>query len=481
MLTNTAQNPNASMDQARADVSRLLDQATPDDLVVMVGIGSGLHAKAIAEAERGPKLVVYENRPIIGEGVLVCNTLEKLAEAISEHVVYGPNGRVAVYPAPGGGPAIAETIQTVRQLVSEIMGRAKVDNQTRRQKNMLWAEYIAQNASALLASPDVTRWQSALAGVPALIIGAGPSLSDDLERISALDGKALFMGAASILGPLAEAGISPHCVTALEAKDESRQFVGLDMDQTLLAAASNSHPNHFAAWPGMLGHFHLVPWVAEAFGAMALPNGGHATSAAFTLALVWGCDPIILVGQDLAYSGGRVHAQGRIGGEDDPRQQNIEVPAIGGGTVLTSPVFHSYISWYQESAGYLARSKNPTRIINSTSQGALIPGMRHMPLDSAAEFCADVTFGRHELNNIYGGAAKPGRKTVSQGLQEAAIQVTRAIEAGPPAAMRGARPGSAVAYAAEGLTPGELAAQLPGRLKELLDLINTAKGVVDNG
>lgn len=483
------QNQGSGMIQARKNIARLMAQAGPKDLLVMVGLGSGRHAKAVLEYQNGPRLTVYDPKPdpgkldpALAEGLArleVCQDLNQLAEVIASQSVYGPQGRVAVFMAPGKDQSMAEPLQAVRKLVGDVMGRAKVDSQTRRQKNMLWAQYVADNAAAVMASPEVTGWRGVLAGVPALIIGAGPSLTDSLEHIAEYRDKMLLMGAASILGPLGKAGITPHCVTALEAKDESRQFVGLNMDEVLLAAASNSHPNHFKQWPGMIGHFHLIPWVAQVFGGMALPNGGHATSAAFTLALMWGCDPIILVGQDLAYSGGRVHAQGRIGGEDDGVHQQVEVTAIGGGTVMTSPVFFSYIGWYQESAGYLARSGNPTKVINSTTQGALIPGMIHMPLEQVINQCPDVTIGHQDMNNICRRSPKPMPKTVSMGLLAASKQVSQAIKAGTLAAMRGAQPGSAVAYAAEGLEPEELTHQLPDRFEQILEAINAIKGAIN--
>ena len=117
-------------------------------------------------------------------------------------------------------------LQAVRKLVGEVMGRAGVDSRTRLQKNDLWASYVAENTGAVMASPEVSAWRGILAGVPALIIGAGPSLTESLPQITACQDRMLLLGAASILGPLAKARLSPHCVTALEAKDESRQFVG---------------------------------------------------------------------------------------------------------------------------------------------------------------------------------------------------------------------------------------------------------------
>ncbi len=498
MLSPTRHNPGRDLDaglesamrQARNDVGRLLAQAKPDDMIIVLGLGSGCHVKAILEHGAGVRLTVFDpnqgRRSIAPQladelaTLVICRDFNQLTEELAAQTVYGPGGRVAVFPTPGHEQTMPGQLQAVRKLVGEVMGRARVDSRTRLQKNDLWASYVAENTGAVMAGPEVSAWRGILAGVPALIIGAGPSLTESLPQISTCQDRMLLMGAASILGPLDKARLTPHCVTALEAKDESRQFVGQERKKVLLAAASNSHPNHFRLWPGLTGHFHLLPWVAQAFGGTALPNGGHATSAAFTLALLWGCDPIILVGQDLAYTGGMVHAAGRVGGEDDGVRQQVAVPAIGGGTVMTSSVFHSYLSWYQESMGYLARSGNGTRVINCTTKGALIPGMVHMPLEQAINQCPDVTISHDDVNTIYRRSPKPRRKAVIKGLAAASEQVARAIKAGPTAAVRSARPGSAVAYAAEGLAHTDLADLLPGKLEHLLEFIKKAEGALND-
>ena len=48
----------------------------------------------------------------------------------------------------------------------------------------------------------------------------------------------------------------------------------------------------------------------ELTGCGGLPMSGSVSTVAFGLARLLGCSPIVLVGQDLAYSGGRTHAAG---------------------------------------------------------------------------------------------------------------------------------------------------------------------------
>ena len=121
--------------------------------------------------------------------------------------------------------------------------------------------------------------------------------------------------------------------------------------------------------------------------------------SAVSLGKVWGCDPIIMVGQDLAFTGGDVyHREGADGatqlvdtelsgqckltgfGPERSRTLNgnehaifnvVEVPAINGGTVLTSTSFNAFRQVLEDMARDWAGS---TALLNCTEGGANIEG-----------------------------------------------------------------------------------------------------------
>lgn len=453
---------------ARVELSHLLAGAGPDDLLVLAGSALGWHARAVLETVGGPRLLVYEPDPdarrAMDEHGPACRGLEvapdpdALAEILADHLVYGQVKRVAVFAPPAYQALAPEVVAQAKQAVSEASSRRAVDQATRRDKNLLWLEHLAINFKHILELPDPTGLAGAMAGVPCLVVGAGPSLDQSLEALAAHQHKALIVAAASALAPLRKKGVYPHVAVALEAKDESRQFSGADFSQTVLAAASASHPRHFSAWPGLRAMFHLQPWMAELSGkGLVLPSGGHAGSAGFSLAILWGCDPVILVGQDLAYTGGRFHAGGRPGGEDYQRPDLVDIPAIGGGLVPTSAEWLSYLGWYQEAAGYLARKGMAGRVINATAAGAAIAGFDHNDLSQVLGRLAPMADLRAGLFSAIGDLDRPQAVTLRQGLARArqgAEQAAAALDApGPGLARELAKPGSAASWVLEGLNP----------------------------
>jgi len=198
---------------------------------------------------------------------------------------------------------------------------------------------------------------------------------------------------------------------------------------------------------------------------------------AFSLAVLWGCDPIILVGQDLAYTHGRIHAAGRPGGEDEERPETLEVPAIDGGTAQTSPVMLSYILWYEEAANTLKASRR--RIINGTAAGAYLPGFEHNPFEEAVN---GLPPRKEALNLVVEAVNKVPRPTASFLVQRIA-QTRLDLEAvlkqmeqeGLEAAISSMKKGSIAAAVIENMRAGEEPEQTKASLKQVLETLANMK------
>ncbi len=383
---------------ARAELAdQGLDLLRPNDLILLVGLGLGWHARALLDRSPNINLLIFEpnqnTRALASalgpnlDGVEVFGAENDLLAHLAQVLVYETGRQVKVVSVQAYREAQPELCNQVETLVDRQTQRGRVDRLNRAAKRAQWLGHLEQNIKYLLELPDLTRLSGRYRGAPALVIGAGPSLDQSLPLLARQDrGPLLTIAAASALTPLARVGIHPDVVLALEAKDESRQLAMADPDRTLVAAASGAHPNHFHNYPGCHALFHLFPWLPKVLGqGLAVANGGHVTSAAFTMALIWGCDPIVLVGQDLAFSQGRTYAQGRPGADDQTVFQTMTVPAIGGVTVETSLVMAGYIDWYREAAAYLDQGGQGPRLVNASAQGAWLPGFEHQDLRSVLE------------------------------------------------------------------------------------------------
>lgn len=266
------------------------------------------------------------------------------------------------------GPAVAMNMRT-----SQV--RAKI-----------WVTHLLRNLP-YLASRQHFMAGSYLAGcsLPAFIVGNGPSLEKNRAHMQgAYDCGVVFAvnAATHLVNHHIQVVTESNDIRHKLSRDDVISCFALHSDPRVLAHAENLAP----IWCGEIGGI-----IAGLTGIPSLAVCGSSSATAVDLARRMGFSPIVLVGQDLSYPGGRVYA-----GQDSAVQQDgerltfdwrgpsydradplpayhdaIEVEAYGGGTINTSSTFVPLIRWL-ESATW----KAPYESINATEGGVRVPGWR---------------------------------------------------------------------------------------------------------
>lgn len=256
------------------------------------------------------------------------------------------------------------------------------------------------NAEAVLACPGVSSLFYHFDGLPAVLAAAGPSLEKTIPALQKLQDRVLIACVNTAYPILRKNGVRPHIVFTMDHNE--RNVLSFDDDtpspETYLIADPRIHPRivrHFyprvflVSWrsttetlgdpapldripvPKMSGNS-LYMWLQELSGSKGdvFGPGSVAVVGFHTLARL-GCRPIILAGQDLAFTEQKVYAGGTIFDDKSlPQDSNVthEVPSVGGGTVGTSDTLHLYRKLLEHE---IARFKIP---VFNTSSGALING-----------------------------------------------------------------------------------------------------------
>lgn len=122
-----------------------------------------------------------------------------------------------------------------------------------------------------------------------------------------------------------------------------------------------------------------------------LYTGGSVAHSATDFARFIGCDPIIFVGQDLAFTNNETYAFKNYGGEYSDKK--LKVIDIFGKEIYTSISLNNFKLNFEI---YIAINKNNT-FINSTEGGANINGTLIMPLNDIYELVEMVD--KNILNN----------------------------------------------------------------------------------
>lgn len=387
------------------------------DLVVLCGASSRRLAHALAA--RGQRRILAFS-PVEGEGfpavAVVAGELTEVKGALRAFSNPLPK-RLAFIP-PAGDELPRESYQALLDLVGQALDSTQVERNTISSFGETWAKQGLANLANLARVPSIAALKGAFTGIPMVLLAPGPSLSKNAHLIPALKGKALLVTMSHALSALQKHGIEPDVVLALDAQDLRYHFDHYPIERIpalVLGATVRPELYHLRAQRvfSFSGNASLESWFFGALGEeMHLPSGGSVSHCAFSLGVRMGCDPILLVGQDLAFTGGRVYATGSCdagtsvaqdeqgkftlqgysdqyrklavvnGAERSAPARLLTVPGFDGGEVQTSFSFQLFRRWFEESARHL---KDTVQLWNCTEGGAYIDGFRHLPLAHALE------------------------------------------------------------------------------------------------
>jgi hypothetical protein len=254
-----------------------------------------------------------------------------------------------------------------------------------------FVENLLRNLPGLVGVPSVDGAAGAWEGRPAIVVASGPSLSRHLDRLREIENDTLLIAVGTAARLLVRAGIRPHVVVSLDpAAHNADYFEGVDLSGSVLVYDEVSCPAVAAmdarAKLSTRTNPVVAPFARAVLGPCAmLRAGGSVAHLGVGFALHMGADPVVLVGQDLAYTGQQSHASGyREGtqweslGTEPSGTNRLEVECYGGGGVVeTSFVLSLYRVWFEDLVGTLSEG----RLINATEGGARIRGAREQTLD----------------------------------------------------------------------------------------------------
>lgn len=426
-------------------------------VVLILGLGDGLIVEEARRHTAVPILVLeprdhYREAWTPIEGVRVFPSVEPLRTALHPLIEEKTNF-LSLVPEWWG-----DELQAYRQefdLAARRSYSLKITgSNTALKMSKQWLERFLDAMPYIIGKPTANSMAGSMAGIPAVIVGAGPSLDGNVERIRDLYGRALVIACNTALLPVEAAGGHPDLVAIAEAKDSRAQLTRsrLIPEMTLLAGA-HVHPAVYTLpWlrtlPVIGNHGPWARWFCRTTNVHPITSGGSVTTIAYGTALMLGCNPIILVGQDCAFKAeraycsnsthedARVEFDGRVGtlhmskvareasaevGQTLPyfQGEQREVEAWGGeGTVQTLAMYDDFRGWFEQSS-YEARRSLGTRTINATEGGARMQGVEEMRLADVVEMLPVLeTAPGARLAALYRRARPVQREDVVAALRE---------------------------------------------------------------
>jgi hypothetical protein len=305
-------------------------------VVAVLGFGVGHHVKHLAESV-GKAGVVIALEPDV-------RLLRTLMERIDYRWLDQLN--VVIVHDPEDGPYLSSVMQGAESLIAQ--GVAFCDHPPSRERLGDAAALFSRTVTDLVAAMRMTitttlvqmsstmrntlvnlrqyvggegvaDLQGHCTGAPAIIVAAGPSLERNIDLLTepGVSDRFVIIAVQTVLKTLLARGIRPHFVTALDYHEISKRFyeglTAADVEGVQLVCEPKANPAILDAFPGAIRCVRdgfadavLGPALAREMGQIT--PGATVAHLCFYFAQYLGCDPIILIGQDLGFTDGLYYA-----------------------------------------------------------------------------------------------------------------------------------------------------------------------------
>lgn len=413
------------------------------DLVVLFGFGLGLHAKAIQQ-KYGVPIIVYEpNLDLLKAGLTfqkhripdltIVHREPDLIAAIDNAASFTER-RLLVGLVPVYGALFEEAFERFKKAINTALDMMGFLDSSLAVRGEVWSRNSIENIPKFVPLKSVEILKDACRDMPGIIVGTGPSLDKNINGLKAAKGKALICATNSAVKPLVKSGVIPEIVALIEANRQVVNFDGVPhLDRMVLVMLPETHPDHYeltASAKLNMVHLGSAPgdWIHRAYGHRQMPNGGSVACTAMSILQLIGCNPIVLVGMDTAFTDLESHSglsdqrsvnryeykadegilEQYVVGEETPKNsiRVDEVTAWGGKeTVLTYDGFTIYRHWFESAARAWASDR---RFVNATEGGARYVDIEEMTLQDAIDaFCRTSFDLEARLKSVISDETKP--------------------------------------------------------------------------
>ena len=273
-------------------------------------------------------------------------------------------------------------------------------NTVRRYTDVAGENFI-YNMKHMLHGYNVSQLQGMLEGnIPAFVISAGPSLNKNIDELKSIGKKGCIIAVDTAIKPLLNRGIIPDFFVIVDGKKPTELMNHPLVSQIPLVTCNivakgimdlHTGKKFFYSSDNPLEELiyketRNKTGLAKFLYPQGLATGGSVANSAFALADYMNASEIIFVGQDLALTNNKTHADGTFQEKMNilsvvERQDTFLVDGIKGNKVYTRADFDRYRKWFED---YISDHKLKN-VIDATQGGAKIHGTKIKTLKQTIE------------------------------------------------------------------------------------------------
>ncbi|MBD7943039.1 motility associated factor glycosyltransferase family protein [Psychrobacillus sp. Sa2BUA9] len=371
----------------------------PNHLHILYGYGNGYFYKKFKEKLKSEEELLIID-PIAKEIDIECykeiitDIYEKKNLNILDKKIDKFNRRVNIIISPNYDKVMEEDYVEFLKLIKDRLNINRVTENTVRFFSEIWQKNYLLNLYYTTKDKSLIELKNKY-NLPVVIASGGPSLTKQIPILQKIKDSVIILAAGSTINTLLKNGIEPNYVVSVDGSDNNyNHFRELNLSNTGFIYSLYSHYKIRKSFGGngyifdttcnSVVNKHLTYLTNEIYPSLI--GGGSVANYAFTVANYISSGPIALIGQDLAYTDNKTHAEfnkNYLEIDEDFRKKRGAFLTEGyfGEEVLTDYVFYSMKESFEKLITFT--DKNRT-IYNCTEGGVFLKGFTQI---SFQEFC----------------------------------------------------------------------------------------------
>lgn len=373
-----------------------INKLKSDSTIIIWGLGAGEHILDLVKKQNATnKIIVIEpDEKVLIENIL-CNNIDEILEDervllvqyeketikkfLNENIRDVEINNIQILLYSNYDKTYIKEYKEFSEIFLEFINESIIRINTSLHFSKQFFKCFARNINTIIDSTIINELKNKFNGMPAIIVSAGPSLEKNVHLLKDIQDRFIIITGGRTLNTLLEIGVKPDFVCSVDPGDASYQVIEKALySEVPLVFSEVSNYRMVEEYKGKKIFFKDIDFkdvTDELLGLKVdwLLQGGSVAHVCTSLGLYLGCNSIIFIGQDLAYTNNKYHAQSASISKSNNIEENdnyIYVEDIYGQRVPTTKV----LDFYRKKIEEIILDNKEVTFINSTEGGANIKG-----------------------------------------------------------------------------------------------------------
>ncbi len=299
------------------------------DIIFLGGFGAGYLPLQIIKKEN--IVIVIEKDIQIFVAALYCTDLTELFSNKKFFIIFEENNDIPelndillnnitkktytlIHPA--SAKVYPDFYKNLKNLIDSYLARKNINIATLSRFQNLWIKNIFKNKNLFIRHNGINVLKDKFNNLPAVVVSAGPSLSDNINLLKKNQSRFIVITVDSAFPVLIKNNIKPDFIVTVDPQFINYKYFEYNKYfDSILIAEPSAFPLILKEYRGRIlffsSVFPYVKWLEnESYKKGDIDMGGSVSTTAFDFAYRLNMNPIIMIGQDLAFIKNKTHTKG---------------------------------------------------------------------------------------------------------------------------------------------------------------------------